>query len=74
MKYELVFFPRLENGNILWECDSCGNTAEISYSETRAVSIICECTMTCHPRCNHDWYYQSIVNFRCGVSAHLDGS
>ena len=56
---KLVFFPRLENGNVLWKCDGCGKTAQISCFDTRAVSILCECTMTCHPKCNHDWYYKN---------------
>jgi hypothetical protein len=56
MKYELFLFPRLENGNVLWICDNCGNTGDVSASKTRAVTLYCECTNSVHPECNNEWY------------------
>jgi len=35
MKYELFLFSRLENGNVLWTCDNCSNTGDVSASKTR---------------------------------------
>ena len=40
---KLIFFPRLKNGNVLWKCDDCGVEAEVSETDTRAVSLICVC-------------------------------
>ena len=59
---KLVFFERLENGNVLWKCDNCDNTAQVSCFDTRAVSIVCSCDMICHPKCNKDWYYDGLYN------------
>ena len=56
----LIFYPRLPNGNILWSCDNCDNTAEVSTPDTNAVALICQCDMKCHPECNHDWYYKGL--------------
>ena len=53
---KLVFFDRLENGNVLWSCDNCNNTAEVSCSDTRAVALYCMCTRSIHPPGNADWY------------------
>ena len=53
----LIFYPQLDNGNILWTCDSCGNTAEVSCVDTNAVALVCICDGKVHPECNNDWYY-----------------
>ena len=53
----LILFPRLPNGNILWSCDNCENTAEISAPNTNAVALFCTCDEKVHPQCNNDWYY-----------------
>ena len=57
---KLVFFERLENGNVLWKCDNCDRTAQVSCFDTRAVSLVCMCDMTCHPECNKKWYYENL--------------
>tara|TARA_B100000959_G_C14828729_1_gene560936 strand:- start:364 stop:582 length:219 start_codon:yes stop_codon:yes gene_type:complete len=59
---KLIFFPRLKNGNVLWECDNCGRTAQVSSFDTRAVALVCECDMTCHPQCNNRWYYDGLYH------------
>ena len=59
---KLVFFERLENGNVLWECDNCDRTAEVSCFNTRAIALVCECDMTCHPKCNNRWYYDGLYH------------
>ena len=54
----LIFYPTLPNGNVLWTCDNCGTTAEVSWPDTNAVALICKCDMKTHPQCNSDWYYK----------------
>ena len=39
----IILYPKLSNGNVLWTCDNCGEQAEISFVETRRVSIYCIC-------------------------------
>ena len=53
----LILYPKLLNGNVLWTCDNCGNTAEISVPNTNAVALFCSCDNKVHPQCNNDWYY-----------------
>ena len=60
MDLMLILYPRLKNGNILWSCDNCDNTAEVSYSNTHAVALICSCDGKVHPQCNNDWYYKGL--------------
>ena len=50
----------LSNGNVLWTCDNCGNTAEVSIPNTSAVALICMCDGKVHPECNNDWYYKGL--------------
>ena len=52
-----IIYPKLANGSIRWTCDNCGNTGEVSWADTRMVSIYCQCDERCHPKCNHRWYY-----------------
>jgi len=56
----LILYPRLPNGNVLWTCDNCGDTAQVSEFETNAVALICQCDMKTHPRCNSKWYYEGL--------------
>ena len=56
----LILYPRLSNGNVLWTCDNCGVTAEVSEFETNAVALVCVCDMKTHPRCNSKWYYEGL--------------
>ena len=56
----LIFYPRLINGNILWSCDNCDNTAEVSTPDTNAVALICQWDLKVHPECNNDWYYKGL--------------
>ena len=50
----------LPNGNVLWTCDNCGNTAEVSWPDTNAVALVCQCDMKTHQQCNSDWYYKGL--------------
>ena len=56
----LILYPRLSNGNVLWSCDSCKDTAQVSEICTNAVALVCTCDMKIHPECNSDWYYQGL--------------
>ena len=56
----LIFYPTLPNGNVLWTCDNCGNTVEVSWPDTNAVALVCQCDMKTHPQCNSDWYYKGL--------------
>jgi hypothetical protein len=56
----LILYPKLLNGNVLWTCDNCGNTAEISVPNTNAVALFCPCDGKVHPQCNNDWYYKGL--------------
>jgi hypothetical protein len=56
----LIFYPRLDSGNVLWTCDGCGETAQVSAAETNAVALVCICDGKVHPECNNDWYYQGL--------------
>ncbi len=56
----LIFYPKLSNGNILWSCDNCNETAEVSCADTNAVALICMCDGKVHPDCNNDWYYKGL--------------
>ena len=58
----LIFYPRLSNGNVLWTCDNCGRTAEVSEFETNAVALVCMCDMKTHPQCNTKWYYDGLYH------------
>ena len=52
----LIFYPRLPNGNVLWSCDNCDNTAQVTFAETAAVALYCMCNSKINPQCNDDWY------------------
>ena len=56
----LIFYPTLPNGNVLWTCDNCDRTAEVSWPDTNAVALVCICDMKTHPQCNSDWYYKGL--------------
>ena len=56
----LIFYPTLPNGNVLWTCDNCDRTAEVSWPDTKAVALVCQCDMKTHPQCNSDWYYKGL--------------
>jgi hypothetical protein len=56
----LIFYPRLPNGNVLWSCDNCDNTAQVSFSETTAVALYCSCNRKTNPQCNDDWYNKGL--------------
>ena len=56
----LIFYPRLPNGNILWNCDNCDNIAEVSTPDTNAVALVCQCYGKVHPECNNRWYYDGL--------------
>jgi hypothetical protein len=60
----LIFFPRLPNGNVLWECDNCGVKAEVSEFDTCAVALVCECDLKARPVCNAKWYYDGLYRDR----------
>jgi len=52
----VILYPKLSNGNVLWTCDNCDRQAEISFVETRRVSIYCTCNKRCNPICNAEYY------------------
>ena len=56
----LIFYPKLPNGNIFWNCDNCNRTAEVSMPDTNAVALICICDDAVHPECNNEWYYHGL--------------
>ena len=56
----LVLYPRLSNGNVLWTCDKCNDTAEVSCTDTNAVALVCMCDTKVHPECNRKWYYEGL--------------
>ena len=56
----LILYPRLKNGNVLWSCDNCNKTAEITSSDTQAVAIYCMCDNSMHPLCNDKWYNSNL--------------
>ena len=56
----LILYPKVPNGNILWSCDNCDRTAEVSCSDTNAVALVCICDGKVHPECNNDWYYKGL--------------
>ena len=56
----LIFYPRISNGNVLWSCDNCDRTAQVTTPDTTAVALICICDGKVHPECNNEWYYQGL--------------
>ena len=56
----LILYPRLPNGNVLWSCDNCDRTAQVTTPDTTAVALICICDGKVHPECNNEWYYQGL--------------
>ena len=56
----LILYPKVPNGNILWSCDKCDRTAEVSCSDTNAVALVCVCDGKVHPQCNNRWYYDGL--------------
>jgi hypothetical protein len=50
----------LSNGNVLWSCDTCNRTAEVSMTDTNAVALVCVCDSKIHPQCNSDWYCKGL--------------
>jgi len=60
----LILYPRLSNGNVLWSCDKCNDTTEVSCGSTNAVALVCMCDRKVHPHCNKKWYYEGLFNSR----------
>ena len=56
----LILYPRLSNGNVLWSCDNCDRTAQVSCIATNAVALLCMCDAQVHPQCNTKWYYEGL--------------
>ena len=67
----LIFYPKLPNGNILWTCDNCGNTAQVSFSDTNAVALYCACNYKVNPQCNDEWYNESLYMKRIPMEIRL---
>ena len=65
----LIFYPTLSNGNVLWTCDNCSITAEVSWPDTNAVALVCQCDLKVHPECNSDWYYKGLYWERIPMKA-----
>ena len=67
----LIFYPKLPNGNILWTWDNCGNTAQVSFSDTNAVALYCACNYKVNPQCNDEWYNESLYMKRIPMEIRL---
>jgi hypothetical protein len=67
----LIFYPKLPNGNILWSCDNCDNTAQVSFSDTAAVALYCMCNRKINPHCNDKWYNESLYMKRIPMEIRL---
>ena len=67
----LIFYPKLSNGNILWSCDNCDNTAQVSFSDTAAVALYCMCNRKINPHCNDKWYNESLYMKRIPMEIRL---
>ena len=65
----LIFYPTLANGNVLWTCDNCSITAEVSWPDTNAVALVCQCDLKVHPECNSKWYYDRLYWERIPMKA-----
>jgi len=50
------YFPRLSNGNIMWQCEYCNDEMEVN-SPTRRVALMCRCGKM-SPKCNEKYYCQ----------------
>ena len=70
----LIFYPRLSNGNVLWTCDNCGDTAEISCLDTSAVAIYCMCNRKVNPQCNDEWYNEGLYFNRIPLEIRMNRS
>ncbi len=70
----LILFPRLPNGKVLWTCDICGDTAEVSCSDTNAVALYCMCSRKIQPQCNDDWYNKNLYMSRIPIEVGLKRS
>tara|TARA_Y100000310_G_scaffold38324_1_gene35921 strand:- start:651 stop:899 length:249 start_codon:yes stop_codon:yes gene_type:complete len=70
----LIFYPKLSNGNILWSCDNCDNTAQVSFSDTAAVALYCMCNRKINPQCNDKWYNESLYMKRIPIEIRLKRS
>ena len=56
----LIIYPRLKNGNVLWSCDRCGDSAQVCSFDTNIVALVCMCDSKVHPQCNNEWYYAGL--------------
>ena len=70
----LILYPKLPNGNILWSCDNCDNTAQVSFSDTAAVALYCMCNRKINPQCNDEWYNKSLYLKRIPIEIRLKRS
>ena len=70
----LILFPRLPNGNVLWICDNCGDTAEVSCSDTSAVALYCICNNKINPQCNNEWYNKGLYFKRIPIETRMNRS
>ena len=68
----LVLYPKTKNGNVLWSCDNCNRTAEVSIPDTAAVALVCMCDGKVHPQCNNDWYYLGLYWDRIPIEKRKD--
>ena len=67
----LILYPRLSNGNVLWSCDSCDRTAQVSMVETNAVALYCICNRKVNPQCNNDWYNKGLYWDRIPIDQRI---
>ena len=64
----IILYPWMPNGNVLWSCDNCERTAEVSCFDTNAVALVCICDGIVHPECNNRWYYDGLYWSRKNLS------
>ena len=68
----LILFPRLPNGNILWTCDNCNASAEVSCTDTNAVALYCTCNNKINPQCNEEWYNKGLYFNRIPMELRIN--
>ena len=66
-----IIYPELANGNILWTCDNCNASAEVSCTDTNAVALYCTCNNKINPQCNEDWYNKGLYFKRIPIEIRL---
>ena len=51
----IIIFHRLPNRNVLWKCEYCNRTAEVT-SPTQRIWLVCKKCGKGSPECNKKYY------------------